>query len=107
MMSLNPFRSLPILFRMPLFLVPIILAAGCGRFSAPLTPVHGKVYYKGMPVGGGTVVFTPNASMGSAGPLARADTQADGTFVLKTGDLQGASPGWYRVSVMAMEPLPP
>lgn len=81
-----------------------LAAAGCGRESADLAPVHGLVTYKGTPLAGGCLVFAPNPDKGGAGPLARAEIGADGRYMLSTGDAAGAVPGWHRVAVLAAEP---
>jgi hypothetical protein len=79
-------------------------AAGCGSKDPELSPVRGTVSYKGVPLGGGTVVFIPDPDRGGSGPIALAEIQADGTFVLKTDDKPGAAPGWHRVTVAASPP---
>jgi hypothetical protein len=66
-------------------------------------PVRGKVFYQGMPLRGGTIVFTPDPTKGGTGPLARAEIQADGNFVLRTGDRPGAVPGWHRITIVAVD----
>ena len=83
-----------------------IVVAGCGSGKAPLAPVRGKVYYRGAPLPGGTIVFTPDESRGGNGPLARSEIQPDGAFTLRTGDQPGAAAGWYRITVVAVEPSP-
>jgi hypothetical protein len=35
--------------------------------------------------------------------MARSEIRADGTYVLQTNSLPGATVGWHRVTVMAME----
>lgn len=82
---------------------PSLLAVGCEGNSTPLAPVHGRVLRGGKPVPGATLVFTPDSSRGTAGPMARAETAPDGTFVLRTANAYGAAPGWYRVTVMVLE----
>jgi hypothetical protein len=81
----------------------LLLAAGCGSDADRLTSVRGKVSYKGVPLPGGTIVFTPDAARGNSGPLARAEIRPDGTYLLRTGDRPGAVPGWHRVTVAAVE----
>lgn len=76
------------------------LFAGCGR--APLTPVQGKVAYKGVNLQGGVIVFTPDATRGERGTIAVAKIREDGSYALVTGEAPGASPGWYRVTVSAV-----
>ena len=77
-----------------------LLLAGCGR--APLTPVSGKVAYKGFNLQSGVIVFTPDAGRGERGSIAVAKIREDGSYTLSTGDAPGASPGWYRITVSAL-----
>ena len=80
----------------------LILAAlavvGCGQDDS-LTPVRGRVFYRGQPLPGGTIVFTPDAERGGHGPLAYGEIAADGHYYLCTGDKRGAVPGWHRVTI--------
>jgi len=85
----------------------LLAAAGCGSDADRLTPVRGKVTHHGVPLPGGTIVFTPDAARGNDGPLARAEIQPDGTFFLRTGSRAGAVPGWHRVTIAAVEPPGP
>jgi len=58
--------------------------------------VKGKVTYKGEPVKGGSVVFSP---LSEGGKAASSEIQQDGTYTLSTnrpGD--GVKPGRYRVT---------
>jgi hypothetical protein len=83
------------------------MAAGCGLDTNVPAPVSGKVYYKGSPLVHGLIVFTPDDSRGSHGPMARASIQADGSYELRTeANRAGATPGWYRVTVVAVETPP-
>jgi hypothetical protein len=82
----------------------LIAAVGCPSSGDPLTPVKGKVTYKGAPVQGGTVVFIPDTARGTHGPMAMADIQPDGTFSLKTNETLGAVPGWHKVTIAWMRP---
>ena len=89
-----------------LYLLSFILAlcvAGCGTDEAR-SPVHGKVFYQGKPLPRGTIEFTPDVSRGCTGPLAAAEIQPDGSFALHTEKAEGAFPGCYRVTVLAVEP---
>jgi hypothetical protein len=88
-----------------LLVCTVLLAVGCDSDPESLTPVRGKVYFKGAPLTRGTIVFSPDARRGGRGDLARAEIQADGGFSLKTGDREGAMPGWHRVTVVAVEQL--
>jgi hypothetical protein len=48
-------------------------------------------------------VFTPDASRGNHGELARGDIRPDGSYYLRTGRGYGAAPGWYRVTILAVD----
>jgi hypothetical protein len=73
---------------------------GCGGSTVP-TAIRGLALYRGEPLAGGTVVFTPNAEKGSAGPIATGTIQPDGSFSLETPDGKPIAAGWYRVAVAA------
>jgi hypothetical protein len=77
----------------------LLLAAGCGDNGPSLTRVQGTVYYKGVPLKGGTVVFTPDPERGGQGPMALAEIRPDGTYSLRTDGDKGAVPGWHRITV--------
>lgn len=83
-----------------------LLLAGCGRNAGGLTPVTGKLNYRGRPLTTGTIVFAPDPVRGSNGELARAEVQADGSYHLKSGENLGTNPGFYRVTVVAVEDVP-
>jgi hypothetical protein len=91
----------------PVLMATIVLAlasAGCGEpAGALLAPVHGTVTYRGEPVTGGVIVFVPDASRGSDGPLATGEIGPDGGYHLDTGKTAGAAGGWYRVTVAAVD----
>jgi hypothetical protein len=71
---------------------------GCGQGES-MTPVHGRVFFHGQPLPGGTIVFTPDAERGGRGPLAYGEIGGDGRYTLRTGDKLGINPGWYRVTI--------
>jgi hypothetical protein len=77
----------------------LVLAAGCGSGETERVPVYGQVYYRGQPLAGGTLVFTPDTERGGRGPLALAEIGADGRYSLRTDGQPGAVPGWHRVTV--------
>lgn len=87
--------------RPSLVLAALVLGLwGCSKNSPPLVPVSGKVLSDGKGVPAVTVQFTPDSVKNPNGHTAQASTGTDGSFTLKTppyGD--GASPGWYRVTV--------
>lgn len=80
----------------------LLFAAGCKPSPLPLTPVQGKVTYKGAPLTGGTIVFTPDTTKGESGKIAYSKIGADGAYQLLTGDAKGATPGRYRVTVVSL-----
>ena len=83
-------------------LLLLLFSVGCQRGPAALLTVSGKVAYKGVPIPGGTIVFTPDAGRGEAGPIAYGIIKSDGTYQLTTGEAGGAAPGWYRVTVASL-----
>jgi hypothetical protein len=83
--------------------VLVLCLGGCRSATTPLVPVRGKVTYRGTALHRGTIVFTPDASRGGAGPLAHAEIRADGSYTLRSGQAFGAVAGWHRVTVAAVE----
>lgn len=77
----------------------LLLLVGCGSSSAPLASVQGQVRYRGQPVAGGTIVFSPDSECGCRGPLACARLDEEGRYRLLSDGKQGAVPGWHRVTV--------
>ena len=90
---------------------------GCqSEETGPLSPVSGRVAYKGAPLQSGTIVFVPDETKGQRGPIAIGKINADGSYVLVTkapadgdhpslpGEHSGAAAGWYRVTVSALAP---
>jgi len=67
--------------------------------------VHGHVLYRGAPLQGGTIVFTPDLEVSGDGPLALAEIKADGSYALKSEEKEGALSGHYRVTIAANAPV--
>jgi len=86
-----------------LVLLALLLTPGCHQHDDPLSPVHGKVYFRNEPLRGGIIVFTPDADRGGSGPMARAEIKPDGTYVLTTGPETGCVAGWHRITIMAAD----
>ncbi|MFO0881309.1 MAG: hypothetical protein U0840_28755 [Gemmataceae bacterium] len=86
-----------------LLLFALLLLAGCGRNGGKLAPVQGRVFHKGQPVAGGTIVFTPDPERGGTGQQSWARIGDDGTYYLQTEGRPGASPGWHRITVSAAQ----
>jgi hypothetical protein len=77
----------------------LALLLGCGRSEAPLAPVQGQVFYRGRPLTGGTIVFTPDPQRGGHGPQAWAEINGEGRYSLHTAGRKGATPGWHCVTI--------
>jgi hypothetical protein len=87
----------------------LMLAAGCGEPPvAPLAAVHGRVAFRGTPMPGGWIVFTPDDEVGGRGPCATGTIGSDGRYTLTTGGVPGASAGKHRVAIAGPQgwPLP-
>jgi hypothetical protein len=82
----------------------LFFLVGSKPAAAPLQLVTGKISYHGQPLQTGLIVFTPDTSRGASGGMAVGQIRADGTYTLQTGEAQGASPGWYRITVAAVSP---
>ena len=78
-----------------------LLAAGCSKSEDKLSQIQGKVYYRGVPLHGGTIVFVPDAERGGHGPELAAEIRPDGSYSLKGENGQGVNPGCYRVTIAA------
>jgi hypothetical protein len=87
----------------------LLLAIGCGEPPAPpLAAVHGQVTFRGSPLPGGLVVFTPDGDFGAHGAQAEGAIGPDGRFHLTTAKAPGAPVGKHRVSIVGPDswPLP-
>jgi hypothetical protein len=86
--------------------VALLLAAGCDSGTESFARVRGRVAYRSFPLHTGTIVFTPDESRGTTGALIHADIRQDGTYEMGTAEAQGAPPGWYRITIMAIDASP-
>jgi hypothetical protein len=85
-----------------------LAAAGCADRSGVgnTVPVVGKITVEGQPVKAGTVSFRPDKSKGNPTPHEPAGViDEQGNYKLFTAKKEGAPPGWYRVAIMAGEPV--
>ena len=80
-----------------------LVSSGCEQETPSLASASGKVFYENQPVPRGAIVFVPDADRGNNGPLAQGTIQLDGKYTLQTSGQLGAIPGWYRVTVIAVE----
>ena len=85
-----------------LLLLALVLT-GCQQRPTTLNPVAGRVAYNGALLKGGLIVFTPDSSRGESGKIASAKINKDGAYTLLTGDMAGATAGWYRVTVASLQ----
>ncbi len=76
-----------------------LLLGGCGSKNSATVAVKGSVYFRGQPIKGGLIVFTPDIERGSQGPLAKGTIGSDGHFTLASEGSAGVAPGWYRVTI--------
>jgi hypothetical protein len=83
-------------------------AAGCGS-GFKTVPVAGKILVDGKPLtdADATIVFRPDPAKGNTLSMdfsGLADEQGNYTLYYESGK-PGAAPGWYKVAVVATEPL--
>jgi hypothetical protein len=77
---------------------------GCQSAQEPLFPVQGQVKHEGKLLTTGTVVLHPDATKDNASQHEpRGVIDAEGRFTIRTHPREGAPPGWYKISVIAME----
>ena len=95
--------SFPFPPRAILAITGLFFFAGCEGGTASLAPVSGRVSYENQPLSRGTIVFVPDADRGNNGPLAQGTINAGGSYAVQTEGKPGAAPGWYRVTVIAVE----
>ncbi|MBI2807747.1 MAG: hypothetical protein HYX68_22430 [Planctomycetes bacterium] len=84
------------------FAFACMFVAGCQKRSTTLNQVTGKVFYKGAPLSGGLIVFSPDVNRGETGTIAFSKIGPDGSYTLQTADAKGATAGWYRVTVASL-----
>ena len=76
---------------------------GCQR-SAPASSatVRGTVTFRGQPLSGGLVIFSPDPDRGGSGKPARGEIGPDGQYQLSLASSPTIPPGWYRVAIVAL-----
>ena len=96
-------RILPAGMIIGLVVVSIFPLTGCQRTSpAGNTTVHGRVTFRGQPLSGGLVVFSPDPERGGGGKQLSAEIAQDGQFHLMNAGSTSIPPGWYRVAIAAV-----
>ena len=81
-------------------LLGVSLLIGCGRRTAPRGEVTGRVSRAGIPVNGGSIVFS--RSDGTAAVMV--PLESDGSFMARTYQGVGLVVGTYRVSLSPQKP---
>jgi len=82
-----------------------VWVSGCGQTGPKTVQVMGVVTYKGQPVEGANVMFSPTTQ--GQGVAAMALTDAAGKFTLQTAQGKpGAVPGEYLVMITKTEMVP-
>ena len=84
----------------------VVMLAGCSSGQTDFVPVTGRVLYRGQPLAGGTVVFSPDPTRGNRGEVSWAILDADGHFRLQGEQHAGVRVGWYRISIAGPAELP-
>lgn len=80
--------------------VALLVLSGCSPNAATVT---GTVTLDGQPLKTGDVSFHP---AGGNGAVAYGKIDANGKYVVSTGDETGLAPGQYAVTVVATEAMP-
>jgi hypothetical protein len=81
-----------------------LVTFGCGEHEpAPRAVVRGQVTFRGAPLPGGLVVFTPDDDFGCRGGCATGTIAPDGRYTLSMDGAPGATPGKHRVTVAGPE----
>lgn len=87
------------------FVVSSFFVTGCGQSGPKTGQATGVVTYKGQPVEGANVMFSPTTQ--GQGVAAMALTDAAGKFTLQTAQGKaGAVPGEYAVMITKTEMVP-
>jgi hypothetical protein len=88
--------------------VGLVVAAGCGPDGPTTYPVSGSLALTtGKPVPHGYITFHPDPGKGNTSKQVAIGYIKDGRYALKTGDRDGAPPGWYKVTVEAANEVDP
>ena len=89
-----------------LIILELVIVSGCREQKVKgLVPVRGTVTYKGEPLEGAAVCFTPKEFQ-EGDRLATGKTDVSGRFELRTIGERGVLPGEYAVVVIKNEVIP-
>jgi hypothetical protein len=84
----------------------LLSVSACGESGEQFYPVEGKVLLEGQPLPRGAVALRPDAERGNTShhhPIG--EIGPDGAFTVRTIGRAGAPPGWYKVLIIAHEPV--
>jgi hypothetical protein len=95
MRSIHAVAPRPPVCRLGVAFVITLMVSGCGGDN--LAEVAGKVTHNGEPIKGGTLLFSL-AGADTRGRVATAAVQPDGSYLLMTGDSEGALIGTHTVN---------
>jgi hypothetical protein len=79
------------------------LIPGCWEKGPSNTSVKGQVFYNGRLLTRGTIVFTADCDRGGTGDMVCSQINSNGNYDLKPKHSEGIEPGWYRVTILALE----
>jgi hypothetical protein len=85
-----------------------LLMASCSTGKEECLRVEGLITVNGQPLLSGTIVFHPDASKGNTSkrePRGTIVRGKPGRYRLTTDGQDGAPPGWYQVTVFALQPI--
>ncbi|MSR31722.1 MAG: hypothetical protein EXR99_09480 [Gemmataceae bacterium] len=82
------------------FSLLLVFFLGCSSQPDSPTAIQGRIFFLKQPLAGGTIVFIPDPTRGSSGPMASAEILADGSFAIQPQPgKEPPRPGWYRVTM--------
>ena len=84
-----------------------VIATGCEQGGPKMVQIEGKVTYKGKPVPRGTLSLFAETKKGNQSMEVPIGIIEDGYYHVKTRTKDGATPGWYQVSVNAAKQINP
>jgi len=89
-----------------LLLLALPISAGCDS-GGTVVPVEGTVTFGSAPVKQGTIQFHPDSSKGNKSTQIATGNIVDGKYKLAANGKDGASPGWYKVTISSSVPSNP
>jgi hypothetical protein len=75
------------------------IACNRGPKLPPMAKTSGTVTFNGKPVTGGVIIFVPDPSKGSDGPMGIGEIDQSGHYRIRTLRVEGALVGWHKVRI--------